>query len=46
MKVPQAPKSYKKFSRIAFVNPTASVYGTFMNELSIKADDVDFVQPK
>ncbi|MDN6729268.1 MAG: hypothetical protein L0L57_03760 [Alkalibacterium sp.] len=46
MKVPQPPKEYKKFSKIMFVNPTASVYGTFMSELSVKADDVDITQPK
>lgn len=46
VKVPQQPKSYNKFSRITFVNPTASVYGTFMSELSVKADDVEIVQPK
>ncbi|WP_179123806.1 hypothetical protein [Paraliobacillus ryukyuensis] len=46
VKVPQSPKDYKKFSRIMFVNPTASVYGQFMSELSVKADDVDIIQPK
>lgn len=46
VKVPQPPKEYKKFSKITFVNPTASVYGTFMSELSVKADDVDIIQPK
>ncbi|WP_303984685.1 hypothetical protein [Niallia circulans] len=44
VKVPQPPKKFKKFSRITFVNPTASVYGTFQSELSVKADDVD-IQP-
>ncbi|MBB6450824.1 hypothetical protein HNR44_002814 [Geomicrobium halophilum] len=44
IKVPQQPKKYKKFSKIKFVNPTASVYGTFMSELSVKADDID-IQP-
>lgn len=44
VKVPQQPKKYKKFSRITFVNPTASVYGTFQSELSVKADDVE-IQP-
>ncbi|TCT15283.1 hypothetical protein EDD68_1371 [Melghiribacillus thermohalophilus] len=46
VKVPKPPKEYKKFSKITFVNPTASVYGTFMSELSVKANDVDIVQPK
>lgn len=46
VKVPKPPKEYKKFSKITFVNSTASVYGTFMSELSVKADDVDIVQPK
>lgn len=46
VKVPQPPKEYKKFSKITFVNPTASVYGTFMSELSVKADDVEISQPK
>lgn len=41
VKVPQQPKDYKKFSRITFVNPSASVYGTFQSELSVKADDVE-----
>src|SRR5699024_4549709 len=39
--VTQQPKYYKKFSRITFVNPSASVYGTFQSELSVKADDVE-----
>ncbi len=41
VKVPLPPKQFKKFSKITFINPTASVYGTFMSELSVKADDVD-----
>src|SRR5699024_189051 len=41
VKVPQQPKDYKKSSRITFVNPSASVYGTFQTELSVKADDVE-----
>lgn len=41
VKVPQQPKEYKKFSPITFVNPSASVYGTFQSELSVKADDVE-----
>lgn len=41
VKVSQPPKDYKKFSRITFINATASVYGTFMSELSVKAEDVD-----
>ncbi|SFK23179.1 hypothetical protein SAMN04487936_109134 [Halobacillus dabanensis] len=44
VKVSQQPKKYKKFSKITFVNPTASVYGTFQSELSVQADDVD-IQP-
>ncbi|MCY7621371.1 MULTISPECIES: hypothetical protein [Bacillus] len=43
VKVPQPPKDFKKFSRITFVNPTASVYGSFQSELSVKADDVEIV---
>lgn len=46
VKVAKPPKEYKKFSKITFVNPTASVYGTFMSELSVKADDVEITQPK
>lgn len=41
VKVPQPPKAYKKFSRITFINPTASVYGTYQSELSVKADDIE-----
>lgn len=41
VKVPLPPQQFKKFSKITFINPTASVYGTFMSELSVKADDVD-----
>ncbi|QXE01917.1 hypothetical protein [Terribacillus sp. DMT04] len=41
VKVPKPPKNFKKFSKILFVNPTASIYGTFMSELAVKADDVD-----
>lgn len=45
VKVPQPPKQFKKFSRITFVNPTASVYGSFQSELSVKADDVEIISP-
>ncbi|WP_130807934.1 hypothetical protein [Senegalia massiliensis] len=41
VKVPHPPKDYKKFSKIKFIDASASVYGTFMSELSVKADDVD-----
>lgn len=41
VKIPLPSKEFKKFSRITFVNPTASVYGTFQSELSVKADDVE-----
>ncbi|PAF20322.1 hypothetical protein CHH49_16910 [Terribacillus saccharophilus] len=41
VKVPKPPMEFKKFSKIFFVNPTASIYGTFMSELAVKADDVD-----
>ena len=46
VKVAKPPKEYKKFSKITFVNPTAAVYGTFMSELSVKADNVEISQPK
>lgn len=46
VKVPQPPKQFKKFSRIVFINPTASVYGSFQSELSVKAEDVDIFPPK
>lgn len=41
VKIPLPSKEFKKFSRVTFVNPTASVYGTFQSELSVKADDVE-----
>lgn len=43
VKVPLPPKKFKKFSKITFINPTATVYGTFMSELSVKADDVEIL---
>lgn len=46
VKVPLPPKEFKKFNKITFVNPTASVYGTFMSELSVKADDVEIQSTK
>jgi len=46
VKVAQPPKQFKKFSKITFVNPTASVYGSFQSELSVKAEDVDIIPPK
>lgn len=46
VKVPHPQKDFKKFSRITFLNPTASVYGSFQSELSVKADDVEIVPPK
>lgn len=46
VKVAQEAKSYKKFSRIKFINATASVYGSFMSELSVKAEDVEIIETK
>jgi hypothetical protein len=46
VKVPHPPKPFKKFSKINFINATTSVYGTFMSELSVKADDVEIHSPK
>lgn len=43
VKVPQKAKQFGKFNRIVFVNPTGSVYGDFMSELSVKADDVEII---
>lgn len=42
VKVPHAEKEYKKFSKVSFVKASASVYGTFQNELSVVAEDVKF----
>ncbi|WP_035855210.1 hypothetical protein [Jeotgalicoccus marinus] len=46
VKIPLPLKDFKKFSRITFVKPSASVYGTFQSELSLKADDVEIHPPK
>lgn len=46
VKVPKEPKEFKKFSKVTFVNPTASVYGTFQSELSVKADDIEIQSTK
>lgn len=40
VKVEKPAKDFKKFSKITFVNSTATVYGTFMHELSVQAEDV------
>lgn len=44
VKVEKPAKDFKKFSRINLVNPSASIYGQFQNEISVKADDVEFVE--
>lgn len=46
VKVTQDPKNYQKFSRIKFINATASVYGQFQSELSLTAEDVDIQELK
>lgn len=46
VKVPKDRKDYKKFSKIHFVNPSASVYGQFQSELSVQAEDVNIEPPK
>lgn len=40
VKVANARKEYKKFSKIIFVDVTASVYGQFQSDLSLKASDI------
>lgn len=46
VKVAKDPKEYHKFSRIKFINATASVYGQFQSELSLTAEDVNIQEPK
>ncbi|EXJ23868.1 hypothetical protein ADIAL_0660 [Alkalibacterium sp. AK22] len=46
VKIAKQPKDYKKFSKIKFIQPTASVYGTFQSELSVKAEDIEIISTK
>jgi len=42
IKVASEAKEYKKFNRILLLNATATVYGTFQNQLSVIAEEVKF----
>lgn len=42
VKVPKTPIEFQKFARLELISPTATVYGEFQNQLSIKAADVRF----
>ncbi|MDT2745979.1 MULTISPECIES: hypothetical protein [Enterococcaceae] len=44
VKVEKNAKDFKKFARVTLVNPSATIYGQFQNELSVKADDVEFLE--
>lgn len=44
IKVEKQPKTFKKFSQVTLVNPTATIYGSFQSELSVKAEDVEIHQ--
>lgn len=44
VKVEKPAKEFKKFARVSLVNPSATIYGQFQNELSVKADDIEFVE--
>lgn len=43
VKVAQPPKEFKKFAVAKLVQPTATVYGDFQNQLSVTAQDIEFV---
>lgn len=41
VKVEKPAKEFKKFAQITLINPSATIYGQFQNELSVKADDIE-----
>lgn len=44
IKVKGKAKTFKKLSRFKIIGAEATVYGEFSNMLSIKADDINFVE--
>ena len=43
VKIAKPSKEYKKFAIAKLVQPTATVYGDFQNQLSVTAQDIEFV---
>lgn len=43
VKVPQVKKTFKKLSAVQLVNPKATVWGDYQNQLSIEAEDITFI---
>lgn len=43
VKVPGEAKPFKPLSKIKLIDPTATIYGDFQNQLSVKANDVEFI---
>lgn len=44
VKVPHVEKQYQKLQKVKLINSTANVYGDYMNNLSVKADDIQFLE--
>ena len=44
VKIEKQPKPFKKFSQVTLVNTTATIYGSYQSELSVKADDIEIHQ--
>lgn len=42
VKVNKPAKSFKKMTPVTLINPTATIYGQYQSELSVKADDIEF----
>lgn len=41
VKVEKPAKEFKKFARVSLINPTATVYGEYQNQLAVKAEDIE-----
>ncbi len=44
IKVNGRAKSFKPMSQFKLVNPRATIWGEFQNNLSVTADDIEFIQ--
>lgn len=43
VKVPNEAKTFKLLAKVKLINPTATIYGDFQNQLSVKANDVKLI---
>lgn len=43
VKIPSEAKTFKPLAKVRLIDPTATIYGDFQNQLSVKAANIEFL---